>query len=132
MYYSKKTRDSSPYYGCHFEHHLKNFTTLKNENNMPVKFSKYNRKLLDIVTNCKFDFRLSFALNGGHLGHYLHYFNLVNQTCECFILTVYIIRPLNIDKNSKLKCFVASFFSELDLRNLIDSHLGRYLKMSTF
>ena len=52
--------------------------------NMPVKFSKYNRKLSDIVTKCEFDLRLNFVLNGGHLGHHLHYFNLVNQTCECF------------------------------------------------
>ena len=85
------------------------FTTLKNNNNMPVKFSKYNQKLLEIVTNCKFDFRLNCALNGGHLGHHLHFFNLVNQTCECFILIVCIIWPLNIDKKAKLKCFILSF-----------------------
>ena len=98
VYYSKKPCDSPPSYCCHLERHLKYFTTLKNNNNMPVKFSKYNRKLSDIVANCEFDFRLNFALNGGHLGHHLHYFNLVNQTCECFILNVCIIRPLNIDK----------------------------------
>ena len=66
---------------------------------MPVKFSKYNRKLLEKVTDCKFDFRLNFALNGGHLGHHLHYFNLVNQTYECFILIVCIIMPLILDKS---------------------------------
>ena len=64
------------------------FTRLKNNNNMPVKFSKYNRKLSEIITNCEIDFRLNFALNGDHLGHHLHYFNLVNQTVECFILIV--------------------------------------------
>ena len=78
-------------------------------NKMPVKFSKYNRKLSDIVTNCEFDFRMNFALNGGHLGHHLHYFNLVNQTCKCFILIVCIIRPKNINKKSKLKCFISRF-----------------------
>ena len=31
---------------------LNKFTTLKNNNNMPVKFSKYKRKLSEIVTNC--------------------------------------------------------------------------------
>ena len=67
---------------------------------MPVKFSKYNRKLSEIVTNCEFDFKLNFALNGGHLGHHLHYCNLVNHTCECFILIVCIIRPLNNDIGS--------------------------------
>ena len=89
---------------------LKYFTTLKTNNNMTVKVCKYNRKQSEIVTNCEFDFRLNFALNGGHLGHHLHYFNLVNQTFECFILIVCIIRPLNIDKKSKLKCFIPSFF----------------------
>ena len=85
------------------------FYNAKNNNNMPVKFSKYCRKLTEIVTNCKFDFRMNFALNDGHLGHHLHSFNFVNQTCECFILIVCIIRPLNIDKNAKLKCFMSSF-----------------------
>ena len=70
---------------------------------MPVKFSKYNRKLSEIVTNCELNFRLNFALNGGHLGHHFHSFNLVNQTCEFFILIVCIIRPLNIDKKVKIK-----------------------------
>ena len=70
---------------------------------MPVNFSKYNRKLSEIVTYCKFDFRLNFTLDGGHLGHNLHYFDLVNQTCECFVLIVGVIRSLNIDKNSKIK-----------------------------
>ena len=88
---------------------------------MPVKFSKYNRKLTEIVTHCEFDFRLNFALNGGRLGHNL-------QTCECFIFIVCIIRPLNIDKKSKLKCFISSFFSQIGLRNLTDSHLGRHLE----
>ena len=88
-------------YCCHLERHLIYFTTLENNNNMPVKFSKHNRKLSDIVTNCEFDFRLNFALNGSHLGHHLHYFNLVNQSCECFILIVCIIMPLNIDKKSQ-------------------------------
>ena len=109
VYHSKKPCDSPPCYCCYLECHLKYFTTLKNNNNMQVKFSKYNSKLSQIVTNCKFDFRLNFALNGGHLGHHLHYFNLVNQTCECFILIVCIIRPLNIDKKSKLKCFISIF-----------------------
>ena len=84
-------------------------TTLKDNNNMSVKFSKYNRKLSNIVNNCEFDFRLHFALNGGHLRHHLHYFYLVNQTRECFILIVCIVRPLNIDKKSKLKCSISSF-----------------------
>ena len=105
----KKPCDSPPCYCCHLECHLKYFTTLKNNNNMPVKFSEYNRKLSEIVTNCEFDFRLNFALNGGHLGHHLYNFNPVNQTCECFILIICIIRPLNMDKKSKLKCFISSF-----------------------
>ena len=54
-------------------------------------------------------------------------FNLVDQICECFILIVYIIWPLIIDKKSKLKCFISSFFSELGLRNLTNGHLGRHL-----
>ena len=37
-----KPCDSTPCYCCHLERHLKYFTTLKNNNNMPVKFSKYN------------------------------------------------------------------------------------------
>ena len=90
---------------------------------MPVKFSEYNQKLSEIVTNCEFDFRLNFALNGGHLGHHLYNFNRVNQTCECFILIICIIRPLNIDEKSKLKCFFIEFLSELGLRNLTDGHL---------
>ena len=105
----QKPCDYPPCYCCHLERHLKYFTTLKNNNNMTVKFSKYNRKPSEIVTNCKFDFRLNFVLNGGHLGRHLHFFNLVNQTCECFILIVCIIRPLNIDKKSKLICFKSSF-----------------------
>ena len=40
---------------------------------------------------------LNFAFNGGQLGHHLDHFNLVNQTCECFILIVCIIMPLNIN-----------------------------------
>ena len=108
-YHSKNYVIPQTCYCCNLECHLKYFTTLENNNNMQVKFSKYNRKLSEIVTNCKFDFRLNFALNGGHLGHHLHYFNLVNQTCECFILILCIIRPLNIDKKSRLKCFLSSF-----------------------
>ena len=92
------------YSNNHLERRLKYITTLKNNNNMPVKF-KCNQKLSDIVTNCELDFRLNFALNGGHLGHHLHYFNLVNQTGECLILIVCIIRPLNMGKKSKLKFF---------------------------
>ena len=109
VYYRKKTCDSPPCQCCHLEHHLKYITTLKDNNNMPVNFSKYNRKLSDIVTNCEFDFRLSFALNGGHLGHHIHYFNLVNQTCECLVLIVCIVRPLNIDKKSKIKMLYIKF-----------------------
>ena len=88
---------------------------------MQVKFSKYSRKLSEIVTNCEFDFMLKFALNGDHLGHHLHCFNLVNQTCECFILIVCIIRPLNINKKSKLKCFISNYqvFSRLGLIYLV-------------
>ena len=73
-----------------------NHKALKNNNNMPFKFSKYNQKLSNIVTNCEFDFSLKFALNGSHLGHHLPYFSLVYKTCECFILSVCNIRPLNI------------------------------------
>ena len=40
-----KTCDYPSCYFCHLGRHLKYFTTLKNNNNMPVKFSKYNRKL---------------------------------------------------------------------------------------
>ena len=76
---------------------------------MLVKFSKYNQKLLDIIINCEFDFRLNFALSGGQLGHHLHYFKLVNQTCECFSLIVCIIRRQNIDDKSKLKFFISKF-----------------------
>ena len=50
---------------------------------MPFKFSKYNRKLSEIVNNYEFDFLKNFALNGGHLGHHLHYFNLVNDNFNC-------------------------------------------------
>ena len=67
-----KTYDSPSCYCCHLERHLKYYTLLKNNNNMPVKFFKYNQKLSDIVTNCEFDLRLNFALNGGHLGHHLN------------------------------------------------------------
>ena len=52
----QKPCDSPPCYCCHLERHLKYFTTVKNNNNMPVKFSEYNRKLSEIVTNCEFDF----------------------------------------------------------------------------
>ena len=92
------------YSNNHLERRLKYITTLKNNNNMPVKF-KCNQKLSAIVTNCELDLRLNFALNGGHLGHHLHYFNLVNQTREWLILIVCIIRPLNMGKKSKLKFF---------------------------
>ena len=92
-----KTCDSPPCHCCHLECQLKYITSLKDNNNMPVKFSKYNQKLSDIVTNFEFDFRLNIALNGGHLGHHLYYFNLVNQTCERFILIICIVRPLNIE-----------------------------------
>ena len=78
-----------------------NILQAEKQQNMLVKFSKYNRKLLDIITNCEFDFRLNFALNSGHLGHLINHFKIVNQTCECFILIVCFIRPLNIDKKSK-------------------------------
>ena len=132
VYYSKShvIPQSPPCNCCHLERHLKYISTLKGNNNMPVKFSKYNRKLSDIVTNCEFDFRLNFALNGGHIGHHRYYFNLVNQTCECFILIVCIVRPLNIDKN-KIK-MLYRVFSELGLRNLTYGRLGRHLKISTF
>ena len=109
MYYSKNHVILHPVIAAILNVILNYFTTLKNNNNMPVKFSKYNRKISDIVTNCEFDFSLNFALNGGHLGHHLNYFTLVNQTCECFILIVSIIKPLNIDKKSILKCFISSF-----------------------
>ena len=50
------------------------------------------------------------------------YFNLMNQTCECFILIICII--INIDKKSKLKCVISSFFSNIGLRNLLPrSHI---------
>ena len=104
VYHSKKHMIPHPVIAAIFERHLKYFTTLKNNNNMPVKFSKYNRNLSKIVTSCESDFRLNFALNGSHLGHRLHY---VNQTFESFILIVCIIRPLNIDKKSK--CFISRF-----------------------
>ena len=86
-----KLCDSPPCYSCYLKCHLKYFTTLKNNDKMPVKFSRYR------YSYCELDFRLNLALNGGHLGHYLHDFNLVNHSCECFILLVCIIRPLNID-----------------------------------
>ena len=105
----QKPCDSPSCYCCNLERHLKYFTTLKNNNNMPVKFSKYNRKLYEIFTNCEFEFRLIFALNGSHLGHHLQHFNLVNRTCECFISIVCTIMPLNIDKKSQSKCFISSF-----------------------
>ena len=73
VYYSKNHVIPHPVIAAIFKRHLKCITTLKNNNNMPVKFSKYNQKLYDIVTNCEFDFRLNFTLNGGHLGHYLHF-----------------------------------------------------------
>ena len=57
----------------------------------------------------------NFALNGGHIGQNLHYFNLVNQTCECFILIVCIIRPLNIDKKSKEALAIRRVFSLVDM-----------------
>ena len=41
----QKSCGSPPNYCCNLEHHLKYFTTVKNNNIMPVKFSKYNRKL---------------------------------------------------------------------------------------
>ena len=48
----------------------------------------------------------------------------MNQTCECFILIICIIRPLNIDKKSKLKCVISSFFSHIGPRNLLPrSHI---------
>ena len=84
---------------------------------MPVKFSKHNRKLTEIVTNCEFDFRFIFALNDGHLGYHLHYFNLVDQTCECFILIVCIIRPLKLIKSQKM----------LYIEFLVSYVLGTYL-----
>ena len=114
-----------PCYWCHLRRHLKYFTMQENNNNMLVKFSRYNWNCQKIVTNCKFDFRLNFALNGGHLGHHHKNFNLVNQTCECFILIVCCIWPL--DKKSKLKWFISSFFSQIGLRNLTDGHLWRHL-----
>ena len=80
-------------------------TTITCQSNFQNTTEKYQK----IVTNCEFDLRLNFALNGGHLGHHLWYLDLVNQTCECFILIVCIIRPLNIDKMSKSKCFISSF-----------------------
>ena len=96
----QKPCDTPLCYCCHLKRHLKYFTMLNNNNTMPVNISKYNPKLSEIVNKCEFEFRLNFALNGGHLGHHLHYFNLENQTCECFILIGCIIRPLNIDKKS--------------------------------
>ena len=36
----QKQCDSQPCYCCHLERHLKYITTLKNNNNMPVKLSK--------------------------------------------------------------------------------------------
>ena len=116
--YHCKNHIIPPHCYCCLERHLKYFTTLKNKNTMPVKFSKYNQKLSEIVTHCEFDISLNSAINFGHLGHHLHYFKLVNQTYECFILIVGFIRPLNIDKKSKLICFISSFFSKLGLRNL--------------
>ena len=107
-----KTWDSPPCYCCHLlQIQLKT-----------IRKSYFLRILFQVDT----------ALNGGHLGHHLHYFNLVNQTCECFILIVCIIWPLNINKKSKLKLFISSFFSELGLRKLTDGHLGCHLKISTF
>ena len=38
----QKPCDSPPFYCCHLGRHLKYFTTLKNSNNMLVKFSSYN------------------------------------------------------------------------------------------
>ena len=74
---------------------------------MPVKFSKYNRKLSDIVTNCKFDFRLNFALMAAILDTNFTISTLrikaVNASVAC------IIRPLNIDEKSKVKCFASRF-----------------------
>ena len=94
VYHSKNHVIPHPVIAAILNAILNIFTTLKNNNNMP----EYSRKLSEIATNCEFDFRLNFALNGGHLGHHLHYFNLVNLTCEYFILIVCIIRPLNLDK----------------------------------
>ena len=51
LYHSKKTDDSPPCYCCHLGRHLEYLITLKNDYNMPVKFSKYNRclKLSDMI-----------------------------------------------------------------------------------
>ena len=51
---------------------------------MPVIFSTYNRKLSEIVTKCELGFRLNFALNGGHIGHYF-----IIQPCESKIVSEY-------------------------------------------
>ena len=40
-------------------------------NNLPVIFSNTTENYQEIVANCEFDFRLNFALNGGHFGHHL-------------------------------------------------------------
>ena len=36
-----------------------------------TNFPNTTENYLKIVTYCEFDFRLNFALNGGHLGHHL-------------------------------------------------------------
>ena len=71
VYYSKNDVIPHVVIAAILGRHLKYFTTLINNNNMPVKFSKYNQSYQEIVTYCKFDFRLNFALKGGHLGHHL-------------------------------------------------------------
>ena len=45
VYHSKNHVIPHPVYCCHIGRHLKYFATLQNNNNMPVKFSKYNQKL---------------------------------------------------------------------------------------
>ena len=94
---------------CHLGRHLKYFQRWKTTTTCQSNFPNTTKSYQKIVTNCELDFRLNFALNGGHLGNHLLYVNLVKQACECFILIVSIIRPLNIYKKSKLKCFISSF-----------------------
>ena len=108
IYY--KPCDSPPCYCCHLERHLKYITTLKNNNNMPLKYSPNTTANIRYSYLLWIWFQVEFCFNGGHLGHDLQYFNLVNKTCECFMLIVCIIRPLNIDEKSKLKCFVSRFY----------------------
>ena len=71
VYHSKNHVISHPVIAAFLEVILNILQRWKTMMTCQSNFPNTTENCQKIVTNCKFDFRLNFALNGGHLGHHL-------------------------------------------------------------